>query len=152
MDIEKEILQLKVRVKALEELLKIDHSNNQGNLQQKRDKTKYMFESKVYPKNRLVLAVIKKYVSDNDPTFLELQNTFDKSLQGTLNVVDTLENVSKIKDASKRYFTKNVILLKDGTRAVVCTQWGIFNIPKFEQQAKSLGYDIQKIVLPSLIE
>lgn len=150
MDIEKEILQLKVRVKALEELLKISTIPTQSASLQKRDKTKYMFDSKVYPKNRLVLAVIKKYVQDHNPTFDELQCVFDKSLQGTLNVVDTLENVSKIKDASKRYFTNNVLLLKDGTKAVVCTQWGIFNIPKFEQQAKSLGYEIQKIVPSSL--
>ena len=110
-----------------------------------RDKTRFLFDNKVLAKNRLVLAVIKKYVKENNPDFEKLQQVFDKSLQGSLNVIETVENASRIKDATKRYFMKDEIELKDGKKVVVCTQWGIFNIVKFEKIAESLGYMIQRI-------
>lgn len=144
MNIEQEIFELKKRIEALEQMLSINQPV-EADQTAKRDKTRYMFENKIYPKNRLVLAIVKKYVENNNPTFGELQRVFDKSLQGSLNVVDTIENIEKIKDASKRYFLNDLITLKDKTQIAVCTQWGIFNIPKFVMQAKSLGFDIVTI-------
>lgn len=144
MNIEQEIFELKKRIEALEQMLSIKQPV-EADQTAKRDKTRYMFENKIYPKNRLVLAIVKKYVENNNPTFDELQSVFDKSLQGSLNVVDTIENIEKIKDASKRYFLNDLITLKDKTQIAVCTQWGIFNIPKFVMQAKSLGFDIVTI-------
>lgn len=144
MNIEQEIFELKKRIEALEQMLSIKQPV-EADQTAKRDKTRYMFENKIYPKNRLVLAIVKKYVENNNPTFGELQRVFDKSLQGSLNVVDTIENIEKIKDASKRYFLNDLITLKDKTQIAVCTQWGIFNIPKFVMQAKSLGFDIVTI-------
>jgi 5-methylcytosine-specific restriction protein B len=71
---------------------------------------------------------------------------FDKSLQGSLGVIETYENAQKISDASKRYFMKDedALQLVD-TKAVVCTQWGIFNIVKFVKRAQSLGFEIEII-------
>ena len=113
---------------------------------QQRDKTRYMFNGNIYLKNKLVLAIVKDYVSKNRTIKChELKTVFDKSLQGSRNVVETMENAQKISDCAKRYFVKDAIPLKDGTIVVVCTQWGIFNIVKFEKLAESLGYNINKV-------
>ena len=148
MNLELEILNLKSRIEYLESLVlnkNIEVAKPTESLSN-RDKTKYMFEGKVYPKNRLVLAIIKKYVVQNKPTYQQLNNVFDKSLQGSLKVVELYDDASKIKDASKRYFMKEEDILNlHGERVVVCTQWGIFNIVKFVKVAQNLNYDIQTI-------
>lgn len=155
MDYELEILNLKRRIEELERIvlnkpeqisMNIAASNGSSN----RDKTKYMFSGRVYAKNRLVLAIIKKYVQEHNPTYDELCAVFDKSLQGSLGVVDLYENVIKISDAGKRFFIKeqDIIKLSDA-KVAVCTQWGIFNIVKFITQAQALGYDIQTISIQS---
>ena len=153
-DIEKELLELKKRVEKLESLLEYQYESKlvQDTMfpmkeKTQRDKTRYMFDGKVLSKNRLVLNVVKKYVKDVNPDFVRLQQTFDKSLQGSLSVVETMDNAQKIKDCSKRYFVDDAFVLKDGTKVVVCTQWGIFNIVKFIKQASMLGYSIEEIKL-----
>ncbi|MBE5739182.1 MAG: hypothetical protein E7354_05600 [Clostridiales bacterium] len=148
MDYELEILNLKKRIEELERIVlkttvkeptKVSEQTN-------RDKTKYMFEGKVYPKNRLVLAIIKRYVLENDTDYEKLSSVFDKSLQGSLGVVELYDNAIKISDAPKRYFMKDEdILILNNTKVVVCTQWGIFNIVKFIKQAEMLGFNIQTI-------
>lgn len=142
MEVEQEIIELKKRIEKLESIVL---GKAQCEEKPARDKTRFLFDNKVLAKNRLVLAVIKKYVKENNPDFEKLQQVFDKSLQGSLNVVETVENASRIKDSTKRYFMKDEIELKDGKKVVVCTQWGIFNIMKFEKIAESLGYMIQRI-------
>ena len=147
MNYELEILNLKKRIEELEKIIynseqKVKPENGQSN----RDKTKYMFEGKIYPKNRLVLAVIKKYVKENNPSYEKLNNVFDKSLQGSLKVVELYENALKISDAAKRYFMKEEdVLHLFNSKVVVCTQWGIFNIVKFIKLAQSLGFIIEMI-------
>lgn len=113
----------------------------------KRDTTRYMFEGQVYLKNRLVLAVVKKYVSNNpDITRLKLKEVFSKSLQGSMGVVENSEIASLRKDCDVRFFTKpnEIIHLCDGDM-YVCSQWGILNIPNFLAAAKNLGYIIESI-------
>ena len=59
-----------------------------------RDTTKYMLDGKRYAKNRLVLAVVQKYMEMHpDISASELIGAFDKSLQGSLGVVRTLSDV-----------------------------------------------------------
>ena len=146
MNYEEEIKNLKTRIEILEKLI-ISQPTTPVKLDTKRDKTKYMFNGKIYPKNRLVLAVITQFVQTNNPSFEELSSAFDKSLQGSLNVIELLDEASKIKDSAKRYFMeKNEQLsLSDGNTVVVCTQWGIFNIPRFIKQATLLGFEITEI-------
>lgn len=149
MNYEEEILNLKKRIAELEKLVvgeKLNIEPLQKPQMQNRDKTKYMFEGKVYAKNRLVLAIIRDYVSRHNPTFAELCSVFDKSLQGSLGVVKRYGEAQEISDAAKRFFMKDedVVDLVDG-KAVVCTQWGIFNIVKFIKQAQLLGYNVDVI-------
>lgn len=148
MNYELEILNLKQRVEELEKLLlvKTAQPKTPDNLISNRDKTKYMFEGKVYPKNRLVLAIIKQYATKNNSSFKDLSEVFDKSLQGSLGVVELYENAIKTSDAAKRYFLKEEDVLNlSGEKVVVCTQWGIFNIVKFVKRAQALGFNIETI-------
>ena len=104
MDYELEILSLKKRIEELERIVLNKPQQMQMELaptnSSNRDKSKYMFEGRVYAKNRLVLAVIKKYVEQNNPTYEQLSNVFDKSLQGSLGVVELYDNVIKISESA----------------------------------------------------
>ena len=112
-----------------------------------RDKTKYLFEGNVYLKNRLVLAVVQAYVRDNpDITSLDLKAAFDKSLQGSIGVVENKEVAMRRNEYYVRFFTKpdEVIHVVD-CEMYVCSQWGILNIPNFLKRASQLGYIIEEI-------
>ena len=115
---------------------------------QQRDKTRYMFNGNIYLKNKLVLAVVKDYVSKNSQiTCNELKNIFTKSLQGSIGVVE-YENIAKQrKDFNVRFFCKEdeILRLLDGNM-LVCSQWGILNISNFIKRAEQLGYIIEQIV------
>lgn len=144
MDIVNEIEQLKRRIELLENIV-LQNGKKTEEVGTGRDKTRYMVDNKILPKNRFVLAVIEKYIKQNNPTYSELACVFDKSIQGSLNVVELKENAEKIKDSKKRYFMDSSFKLKDGNTVVVCTQWGIFNIVKFEKVASNLGFKFDKV-------
>ena len=146
MDYELEIENLKKRIEELEKIVLNKQPTKTSSKSSNRDKTKYMFEGKVYAKNRLVLAVIKKYIQQNNPSYEKLISVFDRSLQGSLGVVEKYENAIKVSDAAKRYFLKEEdIITLSNAKVVVCTQWGIFNIVKFIKQSQCLGFDIETI-------
>ena len=115
---------------------------------QQRDKTRYMFNGNIYLKNKLVLAIVEDYISKNqDVTCNELKTIFDKSLQGSIGVVEH-ENIAKQrKDYKVRFFEKEdeILRLVDGNM-LVCSQWGILNISNFIKRAEQLGYTIEQIV------
>ena len=112
----------------------------------RRDTTKYLFNGVVYPKNRLVLAVVQDYVNKNAISFEELSAIFHPSLQGSLGVVEKAEIAKTKQDYQVRFFAEETekLMLTD-TCAYVCNQWGILNIPRFLSRAKELGYNIQEI-------
>lgn len=115
---------------------------------QQRDKTRYMFNGNVYLKNRLVLSVIKDYVSKNKQTACsELKRIFDKSLQGSIGVVEYEIIARQRKDYNVRFFVNEdeILHLIDGNM-VVCSQWGVLNIFNFIKRAEQLGYTIEQIV------
>ena len=113
-----------------------------------RDNTHYMFNGRIYGKNRLVLAVVREYVSVHPSvTVKQLQQTFDRSLQGSLGVVmECNEAKLRSSDYQTRFFVKSdeIIHLIDGDM-YVCTQWGIGNLPNFLHRAKELGFEIKSI-------
>lgn len=114
----------------------------------KRDTTRYMFGGNVYLKNRLVLAVIQKCISNNPSlTRSELKGLFDKSLQGSIGVVEDREKAESRYDYTVRFFTKpnEIIHLTDGDM-YVCSQWGILNIVNFIKRAEQLGFKIEAII------
>ena len=113
-----------------------------------RDKTRYMFNGNVYLKNKLVLALVKDYISKNkDITCNELKMVFDKSLQGSIGVVEYEHIAKQRKDYQVRFFEKEdeILRLVDGNM-MVCSQWGVLNISNFIKRAEQLDYTIEQII------
>ncbi|MBR2871301.1 MAG: hypothetical protein IKB98_08010 [Clostridia bacterium] len=113
-----------------------------------RDKTRYMFNGNIYLKNKLVLAIINDYISKNqDITCDKLKAVFDKSLQGSIGVVENEIIAKQRKDYQIRFFAKEdeILRLVDGNM-FVCSQWGILNISNFIRRAEQLGYQIEQII------
>lgn len=116
-----------------------------------RDYSKYMFEGKTYGKGKLVLAVVQKYVADNQPaTFADLQKVFPDNLQGAKGVV-RLSNAVSAEDKGnggvKRYYVNpSDVIIIAGEEILVSDQWGAGNIEKFiENAVNNLNMDIQKV-------
>jgi hypothetical protein len=110
-----------------------------------KDLTHYSFNGKDYPKSRLVLAIVKEYVKNNISSLMDLQNIFNKKLQGGFGVVEELSNAINIYKTTgyKRHFIDDPIKLNSGQEIAVCSQWGISNINRFINKAKELGYSIE---------
>jgi hypothetical protein len=97
-------------------------------------------------KNRLVLEVVKKYVSEHSGiTFDELHDVFYDKLQGSFGVVRMKSDIEQQKQIRYFYKDEDTITLDDGTEVVVSNQWGKDNIKAFVVLAKSFGYEIQEI-------
>ena len=158
MNYDRIILELIDRVSKLEEevenLKKINTSEGETTDEQAevyssgRDKTKYFLDGKRYGKNRLVLAIVKKYMELNpDATETDLLATFDKSLQGSLGVVRDLNEARlNCKDYTVRYFTQPEEQIKTASRTmVVCNQWRVSNIGNIIARAKQLGIEVSTV-------
>ena len=118
-----------------------------GNSKQprKNNHDRYFFEGEIYKKNRLVLAVIQKYVELNKGISAEkLMEEFPKTLQGSLGTVRFVSDVREIySECAKRFFMANQELIETPTGIVtVCSQWHEKNIQSFIDCAKSKGMQI----------
>ncbi len=114
-----------------------------------RDYTKYEFNGILHHKNRLVLAVIKQYVKENQKTtYAKLRMVFSKNLSNN-GVFDTLEVAHDInnRNGHPRHFIKDedVVKLSDGETIAVSTEWSITNNRGFLIKARKLGYEITEI-------
>lgn len=158
MNYDRLILELMDRVSALEDEVatlkkqntvfdKTPINNNEikSPIYNSRDKTKYILNGTRYGKNRLVLAIVTEYFKRNPDVSAEtLISTFSKSLQGSLGVVRTLNDVkNNYFDYEKRFFCKpNEIIHTHTDDCVVCTQWGVSNINSIIARAKELGINV----------
>ncbi|GHU47757.1 hypothetical protein AGMMS50289_23420 [Betaproteobacteria bacterium] len=121
------------------------YAEEPGMVTNSRDATKYMLDGIHYGKGKLVLAVVQKYVKEHpDITAEKLMATFDKSLQGSLGVVRTLDDAKRsYAEYERRFFAADGNLIRTATDVcVVCSQWGIFNINRLVTRAKQLGIDV----------
>ena len=147
--LEKEVENLKNEKNSIDESVKpIVQETMVEDRPQQRDKTRYMLNGNIYLKNKLVFAVVKDYVSKNQGiTCNELKTIFDKSLQGSIGVVEYEIIAKQRKDCQVRFFEKEdeILRLVDGNM-LVCSQWGILNISNFIKRAEQLGYEIEQIV------
>ena len=103
---------------------------------------------KKYGKNRLVLAIVQRYLAEHPNISSDtLISVFDRSLQGSLGVVRTLQDVKEnYGDYERRFFCRTDEILYTATEAcVVCTQWGKFNIDNMIIKARNLGMEITEI-------
>jgi len=112
-----------------------------------KDKTKFLFNDQRLGKGRLALSIIKKFAKDNNPSLEELQMKFPDNLfndkKGSLGLVRELSMVEV--DKLNRFFHKkeDVIITKDGKKAVINSQFSINNINPVIKQAKKFGYKVE---------
>lgn len=148
-NLEAEVTDLKDRLAVFESSTKPtdsinSYAMNAATSSGKRDTTKYMWSGNVYLKNRLVLAIVHHYAATHAGiTRMQLKTVFDKTLQGSIGVVENVETARQRSDYTVRFFTKpeDTIALADG-QMYVCTQWGLPNITNFITRARTLGYEI----------
>ena len=158
--LERDVAELKQKLSSTENTAGISNETPYGKTviskplipdpERKRDTTRYSFDGVVYSKKGLVYAVVKRYVAEHpEITRAELKRVFDRSLQGSLGVVENVEIAKQRGDAEfrVRFFAdeKEILHLVDGDM-VVCTQWGILNIPRFLIVAERLGYQIKAVL------
>jgi len=118
----------------------------------KRDTTKYILNNygRKLTKSRFVYEVVKQYIKNNPASsFDDLRGVFDKELQGSTGVVNTVDEI-ELKYANKtdkRHFIKEEDLLTsgDGIMFAVSTQWGIGNVGNIVSLARDLGYQVQDL-------
>jgi hypothetical protein len=137
-----EAAEYEIRIRAQQE-------ERQESILSSKDYSRYTFEGKIYPKNRLVWAVVSAYLRDHPHSNLrELKEAFPDQLRPPDGVVVPARNALEIftKTAHKRHFIEPEELLRtaDGMEAAVSNQWGVGNISGFIDCARSLGYSIQK--------
>ena len=122
-------------------------NNFQRDEKAKRDITKYRFDNQIYCKRRLVLACVKRYISENNvDDFGALLNVFPDGIQGSLGVIKPAEIAQRYANAHRRfYFEDQDIIFISGIPYVVCSQWEKKNIERFLHVAEKLGYTIQPI-------
>jgi len=113
-----------------------------------RDNTKYVFEKEAYGKGRLVVAVLKKFVSDNpSTTYKQLADEFPPSLMKRFGVFEEIGKAKELSGTRDRYFFKpeDVITLGDKKKVVACSQWTAPLINGFIKVAtsKEVGYKIK---------
>ena len=122
-----------------------------------KDYTKYWFNGKKYPKNRLVLAVVREYINQYPKlTLSDLKSVFPDDLQGSLGVIQKLQTAID-NGKQKRYFTNNEQdILVDGNneKIVICNQWGVGDSGKgnfydFLKKAERYNFDIKADTSPS---
>ena len=141
---------LEEKIEQLEKIIKeqtiLNTTKNEGTETKTRDKTKYIIDGRTCLKNRLVLEVVKKYVTEHSGiTFNELHDVFYDKLQGSFGVVRIKSDIDQQKQIRYFYRDADTITLDDGTKVVVSNQWGKDNIKAFVVLAKSFGYEIQEI-------
>jgi len=119
-----------------------------------KDFSKYDFEGQQYAKNRLVHAVVKRYLGDHpDTTFAQLKEIFPDMMQGTKYCVfmkkSEAEKVLADSGTARHFLKESEILETSDEQIAVSTQWGInklaefnSNINKFIRAAKELSYNI----------
>lgn len=114
-----------------------------------RDWSKFIYKGKPYNKGKLVNKVVKDYVAQNPSiTFSELEKVFLKDIQGSTGIFDYLWKAEEIYNRTgyKRFYInpKETIRLGDNKMIATCNQWNWKNISDFIQNAKKLGFDIEK--------
>jgi len=103
---------------------------------------------KEYPKNRIVLEVIRQFLKDNpEITYGQLNAVFPSHIQGSkYGVFTKYENALQFQaTVGNRHFLKESELLKtaDGIKIAICSQWAKGkNFEEFLKKTRVLGYEI----------
>ena len=129
-------------------------SNNRATSYEQ-DRTKYSFNGgPAMPKRRCVLKVVQEYVKDHPGiTFDKLQTVFPDSYAGggyyVVGRYETIKNkYDSIVEFGRRYFIEDedVIVLSDGTKVVVTSQWGAVRFETFLGLARRFYPNIEPVL------
>lgn len=113
-----------------------------------KDFTQYKFDGKTMGKGKLVLAIVQKFVADNEPNFVELRRAFpEHEVRAYKGLFVTLEEANKINEANNkrsRFYTANeeVIKLKGNAKIAVTNQVTADLVNRMLPIAARLGYTI----------
>lgn len=128
---------------------KIEQESEDERVGKNLDQYKLSGDENLYGKGRLVLAVVKKYVSQNPGSTVEaLKNIFPDEWQGRYVVSGEDDSVWQDKKRFEHDFfwrQDEMLMLDDGKRAAVCRQWGVGNIYNFIDGIKKYGFTVEAI-------
>jgi hypothetical protein len=114
-----------------------------------KDYSKFIFEGKKYPKNRLVLALVKRYCELNTAiTYEDLLKAFPDTLHYDGSRYGVVKEISAAKSIDRKYprfffGDDEIIRLTDGKEVVVCSQWGP-NVQAVINKVKDYKFDVVK--------
>ena len=112
----------------------------------KRDFTRHQFNGEIYNKRRLVLAVIKRWIDQENPQNIDdLERAFPQNTDPELgHVYARLNEVPEARQG--RYFTKEEeqINFPDGSCYVIYNQWGGPRHKHFIEISRKLGFTIEE--------
>lgn len=115
-----------------------------------KDFTRYIFKGVDYNKRKLVLAVIKDWITSNKPACLnDLLEAFPQEIHsGGLFVPVAEAEATYSRQGIDRHFlgAADLIEFPGATVYAISNQWGKGNIEKFISQANTLGYVIEETV------
>lgn len=110
-----------------------------------KDYSKYLFMGTEYKKSRLVLAIVKQYISDNtSASYNDIHNIFSSIKLGSKPLIRLKNDVSSTEIKNRRVFVDDMITLSDGTEIFVNSQVQEKDMAQIIQIATSLGYTITK--------
>jgi len=114
-----------------------------------KDHTHYLFNGLEYNKRKLVLAVIKDWISKHSPkVFSELLQAFPQETRGGGMFVPLSEakTIYKKQGIDRHFLGEDeIIQFSDLSQYAISNQWGKGNIVKFLTHAMKLGYEIKEI-------
>tara|TARA_B110001469_G_scaffold119248_1_gene126675 strand:- start:42502 stop:42843 length:342 start_codon:yes stop_codon:yes gene_type:complete len=107
--------------------------------------TKHSIKVKVKKQSnsRLVQKIVEHYIHKTKMSFSVLQKVWFDDLQGGKGVIRKLTDIDKKNESN--YHINTPITLGDGTKIVVCNQWGKENLSNFISHARLLGVDIKTL-------
>lgn len=115
-----------------------------------KDYTQYLFDGETYNKRRLVLAIVRKWIAENNPKSLkDIYKVFPESApHGRFIVTVDVAKEQYSSSGIARYFTKDdeIIEMPDGQKYAVINQWGKGSLAEFLVEAKKAGYEVEQIV------
>ncbi|MBI5076480.1 MAG: hypothetical protein HZB62_15115 [Nitrospirae bacterium] len=114
-----------------------------------KDHTHYLFNGLEYNKRKIVLAVIRDWISKHTPdTFSELLQAFPQETRsGGMFVPISEAKATYERQGIDRHFLgeDEIIQFSDSSLYAISNQWGKGNIEKFLAHAMKLGYEIKEI-------
>lgn len=120
-------------------------TNTQTKNKNTKDRTKYLFNGKLYGKCRLPQIVIKEYVRKHPNTYINIEQILESANVCNPSIIKPIDMEEKLKC---RYHMKekDIITSTDGIQFVVCHEWNKDIIPIFLKWAKNQGLIIEPMI------